>query len=72
MQGLHQMLPRKNWLADNDTHIERHSHMEKTWMRALNKKIQKKALVQKRSATCTVMQSKFTGVFLNQGGVLEK
>jgi hypothetical protein len=29
--------------------IERHSHMEKTWMRALNKKIQKKALVQRRS-----------------------
>ena len=35
--------------------------MEKIWMMALNKKLQKKALVQKRSATCTVMQNKFTG-----------
>jgi hypothetical protein len=30
-------------------------------MRALNKKIQKKSLVQKRSAIYTVMQNKFIG-----------
>jgi len=54
------------------TQVERQSHMEKIWMRALDKKIQKKALVQKRSATCTVMQSKFTGAFLDRGAVLKK
>jgi hypothetical protein len=37
------------------------THMEKIWMMALNKKLQKKALVQKRSAIYTVMQNKFTG-----------
>jgi hypothetical protein len=35
------------------TAMERERHMEKIWMRALNKKVQKKALVQKRSAMCT-------------------
>jgi len=54
------------------THVERQSHMEKIWMRALNKKIQKKALVQKRSAIYTVMQNKFTGTFLDRGAVLKK
>jgi hypothetical protein len=44
--------------------------MEKIWMRALNKKLQKKALVQKRSAIYTVMQNKFTGNLHNQGGVV--
>ena len=47
------------------TRGERQSHLEKIWMRALNKKIQKKALVQKRSATHAVMQNKFTGTFLD-------
>ena len=51
--------------------VGRDNHMEKTWMRALNKKVQKKALVQKRSATCTVMQNKFTGAFLNRGAAFE-
>ena len=35
--------------------------MEKIWMRALNKKVQKRALVHKRSAKYTVMQNKFAG-----------
>jgi hypothetical protein len=43
------------------TDVERERCMEKIWMTAMNKKLQKKALVQKRSATCTVMQNKFTG-----------
>ena len=43
------------------TEVDRERHMEKIWMRALNKKIQKKSLVQKRSAIYTVMQNKFTG-----------
>jgi hypothetical protein len=41
-------------------------------MRALNKKVQKKALVQKRSAVCTVMQNKFTGMTQSQGVGVEK
>jgi hypothetical protein len=40
---------------------DRETRMEKIWMRALNKKIQKKSLVQKRSAIYTVMQNKFAG-----------
>ena len=51
------------------TFVGRENHMEKIWMRALNKKVQKKALVQKRSAIYTVMQNKFTGMFLNRGAV---
>jgi hypothetical protein len=47
------------------TEVERERHMEKIWMRALNKKVQKKALVQKRSAVYTVMQNKFTGMLHN-------
>ena len=43
------------------TDVDRERHMEKIWMRALNKKIQKKSLVQKRSAIYTVMQNKFIG-----------
>jgi hypothetical protein len=44
------------------TEVDRERHMEKIWMRALNKKIQKKSLVvQKKSAIYTVMQNKFTG-----------
>ena len=50
------------------TEVERERHMEKIWMRALNKKVQGKALVQKRSAVCTVMQNKFTGVLCNRKG----
>jgi hypothetical protein len=46
--------------------------MEKIWMRALNKKVQKKALVQKRSAVYTVMQNKFTGMSQSQGVGWEK
>jgi hypothetical protein len=43
------------------TEVERERHMEKIWMRALNKKVQQKAFVQKRSAIYTVMQNKFAG-----------
>jgi hypothetical protein len=43
------------------TEVERERYMEKIWMTALNKKVQQKALVQKRSAIYTVMQNKFTG-----------
>ena len=52
------------------TEVVRESYMEKIWMKALSKNIQKKALVQKRSAIYTVMQNKFTGNLHNQGGVL--
>ena len=45
------------------TEVERRTHMEKIWMQALNRKIQKRALVQKRSAIYTVMQNKFAGNF---------
>jgi hypothetical protein len=54
------------------TAAERERHMEKIWMRALNKKVQKKALVQKRSAVHMVMQNKFTGMSHSQGVGLEK
>jgi hypothetical protein len=54
------------------TEVERERHMETIWMRALNKKVQKKALVQKRSVVCTVLQNKFTGMSCNRGAVLEK
>jgi hypothetical protein len=50
--------------------VVRERHMEKIWMRALNKKLQKKALVQKRSAIYTVMQNKFTGKLQNRGAVV--
>jgi hypothetical protein len=50
----------------------RENHMKTIWMTALNKKLQKKALVQKRSAICTVMQNKFTGKCLIQRRVWEK
>ena len=50
------------------TEVERERHMEKIWMRALNKKVQGKALVQKRSAVHTVMQNKFTGALCNRKG----
>jgi hypothetical protein len=43
------------------TNEAKETYMEKIWMMALNKKLQKKALVQKRSAIYTVMQNKFTG-----------
>ena len=43
--------------------VERGIYMEKIWMQALNKKVQKRALVQKRSAIYTVMQNKFAGNF---------
>jgi hypothetical protein len=43
------------------TDVVRESYMEKIWMKALTKNMQKKALVQKRSAVYTVMQNKFTG-----------
>jgi hypothetical protein len=50
------------------TEVERERHMEKIWMRALTKKVQGKALVQKRSAVYTVMQNKFTGMLCNRKG----
>ncbi len=43
----------------------RERYMEKIWMKALTKNIQKKTLVQKRSAIYTVMQNKFTGNLYN-------
>jgi len=43
------------------TEVVRERYMETVWMKALTKNIQKKALVQKRSAIYTVMQNKFTG-----------
>jgi hypothetical protein len=52
------------------TEAGRERYMEKIWMRALNKKLQKKAPVQKRSAIYAVMQNKFTGNLHNQGGVV--
>jgi hypothetical protein len=54
------------------TEVERERYMEKIWMRALNKKVQQKALVQKRSAIYTVMQNKFVGNLHYQGAVFEK
>ena len=55
------------------THMEREGHMEKiVWMKALTKNLQKKALVQKRSAIYTVMQNKFTGKLHSGGAVFEK
>ena len=50
------------------TDVVRESYMEKIWMKALTKNIQKKALVQKRSAIYTVMQNKFTGKKFHTGG----
>ena len=54
------------------TEAVRQSYMERIWMKALTKNIQKKALVQKRSAIYTVMQNIFTGKFHNQGIVFQK
>jgi hypothetical protein len=49
---------------------ERGKYMQNIWLIALNKKLQKKALVQKRSAIYTVMQNKFTGnLKQSKGGV---
>jgi hypothetical protein len=58
---------RIGWRSMTETENER--YMEKIWMKALNKKVQKKALVQKRSAIYTVMQNKFAGNLLYRGGV---
>ena len=52
--------------------VVRESYMEKIWMKALTKNIQKKALVQKRSAIYTVMQNKFTGKSYDRAAVFEK
>ena len=54
------------------THVERDSYMEKIWMKALTKNIQKKALVQKRNAIYTVMQNKFAGKYLRNVGAMFK
>ncbi len=54
------------------TETQRERYMEKIWMRGLNKRLQKKALVQKRSAIYTVMQNKFTGNLHNRGTSFEK
>jgi hypothetical protein len=50
--------------------VVRESYMEKIWMKALTKNIQKKALVQKRSAIYTVMQNRFAGTLKNRGKCL--
>ena len=55
------------------TDVVRDSYMEKIWMKALTKNIQKKALVQKRSAIYTVMQNKFSGKKMqNRGAMFDK
>lgn len=51
------------------TEVEKERYMDKIWMRALNKRFQKKVLVQKISTICTVMQNKFAGNLHNQGGI---
>jgi hypothetical protein len=45
------------------TETERKKHMEKIWLSAQTKDLQKKALVQKRSAVYTVMRNKFEGKY---------
>ena len=65
IQRLHQMLPWENWVTNKITDVVRDSYMEKIWMKALTKNIQKKALVQKRSAIYTVMQNIFIGKLHN-------
>ena len=52
------------------TDAVRESYMEKIWMKALTKNIQKKALVQKRSAIYTVMQNKFSGKKMKYRGTM--
>jgi hypothetical protein len=52
--------------------VVRERSMEKIWMRALNKKLQMKALVQKKSAIYTVMQNNCTGNLHNRGAVFEE
>jgi hypothetical protein len=54
------------------TEVVRERYMERIWMRAQNKKLQKKALVQKRSAIYTIMQNKFAGNLQQLRGVVEK
>jgi hypothetical protein len=51
------------------TDSNRESYMKNIWMTALNKKMQKKALVQKRSSIYTVMQNKFTGNYRSRNMV---
>ena len=43
------------------TSVQLEAYMKNLWLTALTKKLQNKALVQKRSAIYTVMQNKFTG-----------
>ena len=43
------------------TEVERGTNLEEIWMQALNKKVQKSALVQKISVFYTVMQNRFVG-----------
>jgi hypothetical protein len=54
------------------TDSNRENYMKNIWMTALNKKLQNKALVRKRSAIYTVMQNKFTGNYRSQDMVWEK
>jgi hypothetical protein len=54
------------------TEVERERYMKKIWMRALNKKVQQKALVQKRSAIYTVMQNRFAGNYPYRGAMCEE
>ena len=65
------MLPRKKRLADNDVRRQTESHGENLDESA-EQEDPEKALVQRRSATRAVMQSKFTGAFLDRGAALEK
>ena len=52
----------KNQIGDVGLSIASHkTYMEAVWNDALNKRIQKNALAQKRSAVYTVMQNKFSG-----------
>jgi hypothetical protein len=52
--------------------VQREMCMEKIWMRALNRKVQQKALAQKRSAIYTVMQNNLAGNLHNRGMLFEK
>ena len=45
------------------TEVEKTRNMEKIWLSAQTKNLQKKALVQKRSAVYTVMRNKFDGKY---------
>jgi hypothetical protein len=48
-------------MGSSMTEAARKTYMQTLWLTALTKKLQNKALIQKRSAIYTVMQNKFSG-----------